>query len=250
MKIKRVKDVKVELIAGGGKCYTAIAARFCRSNKSVKDILASEYSHKLVENIVNSGHLAATEFDTFIFGIDGASRVFEAQLIRKRLASYMISSGRVDRTGGDREIVLPDDDRIFDVEGTVDGNSYNIMKILELLDSWYLNAVESGISPNDARYLMPEGSAKKIILSMNSHALIDWFKIRCCFRAAPEINSVANQILHICKEQFPDIFKDAGPSCKVLGFCPEHEQCEQMKGKILPLKEVKAAAREGRLVIQ
>ena len=38
------------------------------------------------------------EFDFFLFGVEGYSRVTEVQLVRKRLASYLIKSGRLTPT--------------------------------------------------------------------------------------------------------------------------------------------------------
>ena len=42
----------VVLIAGGGKIYTDIAARFVRSERSVEEIAASPYSREIVKNIL------------------------------------------------------------------------------------------------------------------------------------------------------------------------------------------------------
>ena len=90
MNIKKVGDGHVVLIAGGGRVYTDIAARFTRSERSLDEIIASDYNRGLVRSIVEKGHLAATEFDYFIFGVEGYSRVTEVQLVRKRVASYLI----------------------------------------------------------------------------------------------------------------------------------------------------------------
>ena len=87
---------KVLLLAGGGKIFTDIAARFVRSERSLDDIVASPYSRQIVENILSSGHRAALEFDFFLFGVEGYSRVTEVQLVRKRMASYLIKSGRAE----------------------------------------------------------------------------------------------------------------------------------------------------------
>ena len=94
-----VGDGKVVLIAGGGEIYTDLAGRFVGSTRNLEDIIASDYNKKIVENIISAGHEAALEFDYFIFGVEGYSRVAEAQLIRKRLASYMIKSGRIEKGG-------------------------------------------------------------------------------------------------------------------------------------------------------
>ena len=87
---------QVVLLAGGGKIYTDIAARFVASERELADIVASPYSRTIVQNILKSGHRAALEFDFFLFGVAGYSRVTEVQLVRKRLASYLIKSGRAE----------------------------------------------------------------------------------------------------------------------------------------------------------
>ena len=43
---------KVLLLAGGGRIFTDIAARFVRSERSLDDIVASPYSRQIVENIL------------------------------------------------------------------------------------------------------------------------------------------------------------------------------------------------------
>ena len=58
-----------------------------------------------------------------------------------------------------------------------------------------------------------------------------------CNRAQTEIRDLATKIYKLCVEASPDLFIDCGPSCKVLGYCPEGEQCEQCKGKIPTKKE-------------
>ena len=68
---------------------------------------------------------------------------------------------------------------------------------------------------------------------MNAHALLDWFKIRCCKNAQAEIRDMAWKMLRLCKEAAPDLFRDAGPSCVALGYCPEndfqHKDCRVIR---------------------
>ena len=253
MEIKRVGSGKVVLISGGGKIYTDIAARFCRSQKDLDSIIGSEYNKNIVKNILESGHLAATEFDWFIFGIEGYSRVTETQLVRKRMASYLIKSGRTETNGKRKfDIVLPEES---DVWKNARGHtlireenffpSYNervhpaaaaikmdYKQILELIESWYEDAVSLGMKEEEARYIKPQATEFKAIIGMNAHSLIDWFKIRCCNRAQTEIRDLATKMLKLCKEAAPDLFVNAGSSCIGLGYCPEKEQCDQCKGTI------------------
>ena len=54
MNITNVGEGKVYLIAGGGKTYTDVAAKFCRTERSVEDIIGSPQNLKLLHDIVSS----------------------------------------------------------------------------------------------------------------------------------------------------------------------------------------------------
>lgn len=243
-----VGEGKVYLISGGGKVNTDIAARFVKSERSVGEIIASEYDAKIVENIVKSGHLAATEFDYFVFGIEGYSRVAEVQLVRKRIASYLIKSGKCE-LGGKRQfnVVLPRGINRFvsmqDIALRDDGNgslkhhlvdtddtyvqgskislAVNSDLLLEMIEKWYQDGIRFGIREENLRYMKPQATECKAIIGMNAHALMDFFNLRCCKNASEELQDMARKMLRICKECSPDVFKDAGPNCMKYGYCPE-----------------------------
>lgn len=264
MNIKKVGEGKVHLLSGGGKCFTDVAARFVGSERSVEEIMGSEYDKGIVKNIIESGHEACTEFDYFIFGVEGYSRVTEIQLVRKRLASYMIKSGRVNK-GGKRKynIVSPDNDIMFFVvndykmkpsdimvgneslsqlipEDTDVTYDFDIFDILYMLEIWYDEGIKRGYEEEDLRYFKPQATEFKGIIGMNAHALRDWFKIRCCKNAQSEIRDMAVKMLKICKSTFPDLFADAGANCVSLKYCPENKrQHPDCKGKIITHNEVK-----------
>lgn len=227
MNIGNVGDGKVVLLSGGGKVYTDVAARFTRSERGLDDIIASPYNAKLVQNIIGKGHLAATEFDYFLFGVEGYSRVTEVQLVRKRLASYLIKSGRVEK-GGKRsfDVVVPNGILSHAADCTLpDGRTLTVSgtDLLTLMEQWYDSGVEQGYKEEELRYLKPQATEFKALIGMNAHALLDWFKIRCCKNAQAEIRDLAWKMLRLCKDAAPDLFIDAGPSCVALGYCPEND---------------------------
>lgn len=264
MNKKQVGKGKVVLISGGGKCYTDIAAKFCRSREELDSIISSEYNKNIVDSILTSGHLAATEFDYYLFGIEGYSRVTEAQLIRKRLASYMISSGRNETEGKrDFDVVMPEslDNLVVKKEIALDNIFIGNKMLCELypaltgktgyipmvcddilldLEYFYNEGVKQNLKEEDLRYMKPQATEFKAIVGMNAHSLIDWFRIRCCKRAQTEIRDMANKMLCLCKESNPDLFKYAGPSCIELGYCPENnEQDASCKDKIITKNRAK-----------
>lgn len=257
-----VGEGKVQLIAGGGRVYTDIAARFVTSERSLDEIISTPYSKELVLRIVNSGHKAALEFDYFLFGIEGYARVTEVQLVRKRIASYMIKTGRADKSGKRSfDIVIPkgiENNRLnyklpvkmftlsdgtslesYLPEGETELNYFiGVDEIMEMIEKWYDTGVKNGLPEEELRYLKPQATEFKALVGMNAHALIDWFSIRCCKKAQTEIRDLAQKMLKICKETAPELFNTAGPNCQVLGYCTENEmQHQDCRGKIITKSE-------------
>lgn len=242
---------KVMLLAGGGRIFTDIAARFVRSERELEEIAASPYSREIVRNILASNHRAALEFDYFLFGIDGYSRVTETQLVRKRIASYLIKSGRAE-LGGKRafRVVYPKEAADFAATVTLpDGSRQNLSgrDLAELTRQWYEAGVEAGLPEESLRYLKPQATVFKAIVGMNAHALLDWFAIRCCKNAQAEIRDLAWKMLALCRKAAPDLFENAGPSCVQLGYCPENRlQNIACRGKIPTRDEALEILREYR----
>lgn len=248
-----VGNGKVHLIAGGGKVWTDVAARFVRSERLVEEIIESPYSPELLHKILDSNHKAALEFDYFLFGVEGFSRVCETQLVRKRHASYLIKSGRAE-LGGNRkfDVYLPDNIKKFQVSCTAKLESPLLDKygdeceyttvtltandILEIIEEWYDTGVKIGKPEEDLRYLKPQGTTFKGIIGMNAHALYDFFAVRCCKNAQAEIRDMANKMLKLCKNVAPDLFANAGPNCRQLGYCPENSMQNASCVKKIPTR--------------
>ncbi|MCR5562445.1 MAG: FAD-dependent thymidylate synthase [Desulfovibrio sp.] len=240
---------QVMLLAGGGKIYTDIAARFVASERSLEDIAASPYSRKIVQNIISSGHRAALEFDYFIFGVAGYSRVTETQLVRKRLASYLIKSGRAELGGKRRfSVVYPEKVADFRARLTLpDGHEAMLSgrDLAELSRQWYDAGLGAGLPEEDLRYMKPQATEFKAIIGMNAHALIDWFSIRCCRNAQHEIRDLAWKMLRLCRKAAPDLFAGAGPNCVQLGYCPEGDrQNASCRGRVPTKAQALAILRE------
>lgn len=246
---KFVGDGKVVLIAGGGKIYTDIAARFVRSERALEDIVASPYSKEIVKGILSAGHFSALEFDYFLFGVEGFSRVVETQLVRKRMASYLIKSGRVELKEKRKfSVVYPKEVAEYKARVTLPNGSFvNLSgrELAELTMQWYNAGLKDGVPEEDLRYMKPQATEFKAIIGMNAHALLDWFAIRCCRNAQFEIRNLAWKMLKLCRESAPDLFANAGPNCTRLGYCPENKmQNFFCKGHVITKDEAMVLLRE------
>ena len=275
-----VGNGKVYLLAGGGKTFSDKAAMFCRKgiDTSVDDIIASPQSKAIIRSLIESRHFAALEFDKFLFAIEGYSRVTEVQMVRKRLASYMISSGRVDKHGERPfDVVLPNNisavravnrldptrlvfelsypdnqslqfetkellDPIYRVYGSPERLSINYIyrasDILSLIETWYNTGVEMGVPEEDLRYMKPQATAFRAAVLIDAANLRNWAMIRMCNRAQTEIRDLVTKMVNAATEVAPELMAGVGPTCKVLGYCPESEQCKQCKGKVPTKKQV------------
>lgn len=258
------KDIKVRLIgAMPRESYVDIAATFTRSEKSMDEIVEMPYNPKLVEKVVGMSHLATTEFDYFIFAVEGVSRVVETQLVRKRLASYLIKSGRVQKNGRrSYDIIKPSSlngfrptiklkldnvlingvdakDVLLGGEGTIEAK-LNFEDLTEILEQWYNEGVKENLPEEDLRYMKPQGTEWKGLVAMNAHSWLDWFKIRVCLNAQHEHRNLALKFMKELKAHSPHLFKNAGASCVSLGYCPENEyQHQNCKGKVITHTEAK-----------
>ena len=59
----------------------------------------------------------------------------------------------------------------------------------------------------DARFVLPNACETKIVVTMNVRTLFNFFQHRCCNRAQWEIKAVADEMLRLCKQAAPELFK-------------------------------------------
>ena len=198
----------------------SLAAKLCYSNSNIdelEDRVRGISYEDFLGKILNMGHLSVLEHASFTFGIEGISRAASHQLVRHRVASYSQQSQRyVDAHKRSGEYITPS--TIEDSEEAGSKYAALVSKIYDL----YEEMVSSGIPKEDARFILPNAAATKIIVTMNARELLHFFKLRCCERAQWEIRDMATMMLKVIKATAPSIFKDAGPAC-VEGPCSEGE---------------------------
>lgn len=199
----------------------ALAARLCYSPVGMQELLEqidTNDTDTYIDKIISLGHTSVLEHAVFTFGVEGISRVTSHQLVRHRVASYAQQSQRyVSHTKAFGTVVPP----------TVASNkeaSQIFVFTNEMLHQAYKQLVEIGVPAEDARYLLPNATETKIIITMNARELLHFFKLRCCERAQWEIREMSIKMLKLCKKTAPVIFANAGPGC-ITGSCPEGKFC-------------------------
>lgn len=182
---------------------------------------ASDNARSL-KHALESGHTSVLEHAVFTFKVEGLSRAALAQLTRHRLASFDVQSQRYVKLDN-WKMRIPD---------SIIGSRYaaEAESSMRYMMNLYQRMVEDGIPCEDARYVTPQAVTTDLIMTMNARELLHFFSLRTCNRAQWEIRELADQMLKLCMNVSPEIFKYAGPGC-VTGSCPEKRPCSQPRQK-------------------
>jgi thymidylate synthase (FAD) len=204
-------------VASAGRlCYAPVSAA------ELKETMSDDDVRRLVRGLVRSGHLSALEHASFTFAVDGISRACSHQLVRHRVASYSQQSQRYVRFSSDEGFIVPP---------RIAGSPEARAVFYEAMDNArraYDRLVELGLAEGrksesvleDARFVLPNASETKIVVTMNARELRHFFSLRCCRRAQWEINRLAWTMRHLASSVAPLLFEGTGPGCMAAG-CTE-----------------------------
>lgn len=240
--------LKVKLLAytPDADKLVAAAAKLCYSAADVDtlmDGLTADKVEAMCQKLADLGHESPIEHASYTFAVEGVSRALLAQLTRHRIASYSVQSQRyVDKS--DFDYVVPP--IIEEIGGEVLAEYKYIMQqtllsyrfLREMLELYHFEnlcsknltdeealAKAEKLANEDARFVLPNACDTRIIFTMNARSLHNFFRLRCCNRAQWEIRAMADEMLKLCREVSPVLFKNAGPSCAVTGKCSEGAMC-------------------------
>lgn len=218
----------------------ASAAKLCYSSSTISNLtenLTDEKAASFVEMLSEIGHESPIEHASFTFGIEGVSRSLLAQITRHRMASFSVKSQRYVREGAFEYVTPPDiadnpealalyeeimaeDQRKYDKLAEILKKKHIDTFLAEGKDQKTAERLAEKKAIEDARFVLPNACETQLVMTMNARSLHNFFKHRCCNRAQWEIREIANQMLKLCLEVAPNLFKNAGPSC-INGSCPE-----------------------------
>jgi thymidylate synthase (FAD) len=218
----------------------ASAAKLCYSSATIDTLmegLTDEKSAAFVDMLAEIGHESPIEHATFTFGVEGVSRSLLAQLTRHRMASYSVQSQRYVREKMFDYVLPPEIEAIPEAAAeyrqAMEEDQAHYDRLTAILKDKHLkDMLDSGMDEKeanraaekkaieDARFVLPNACATKLIMTMNARSLMNFFHHRCCNRAQWEIRELAEEMYKLCVEAAPHLFRKAGPKC-VNGACPE-----------------------------
>ena len=216
----------------------ACAAKLCYAAADIDTVyegLTEEKTASFLEMLNSIGHESPIEHASFTFGIEGVSRSLLAQITRHRIASFSVQSQRYVKEEGFQFVLPPEIEALPEAKEEFlrameeDQKHYERLTALlkEKHQAAFLAAGETAAARKaekkaieDARFVLPNACATKMICTMNARSLLNFFSHRCCNRAQWEIRELATQMLKEVKAVAPHLFEKAGPPC-LRGACPE-----------------------------
>lgn len=234
--------MKVELLAYTPEAdkLVAAAAKLCYAKSDIDSLLLNltpEKTEAFLDKLMGLGHESPVEHASFTFGIEGVSRTLLAQLTRHRIASFSVQSQRYVDKSGFSYITPPEvadcPEALSVYLESMERAAKDYDRLRQLLIEKHTKvlvaegksekdalAVAEKMANEDARFVLPGACDTRIIMTMNTRSLYNFFKLRCCNRAQWEIRDMAWQMLALVKKASPLLFRGAGPAC-AKGGCSE-----------------------------
>lgn len=245
----------------------ASAGKLCYSSSDIHSLMerqTPEETERFINLLNSMGHESPLEHVSFSFGVEGISRITEIQLVRHRIASYSIQSGRYVKRDCPEYIIpigIKENTLALDYySGMIAKNidDYNNLFLILMLD--YIGFSEEHIKSlsiekrielvaefksknkkeyfklekiaiENARYGQFQSISTKIVFTMNLRSLINFTRHRECSRAQDEIQELAKEVIRIINEEHPILGKLLGAPCR-FGKCPEGaKSCGKPKGE-------------------
>lgn len=190
--------------------------RYARVCYKSEDNIISGSGVYFLNSIINRGHESVIEHEkvTVLFIID---RGVSHEVVRHRIASYSQESTRYcnysrEKFGNQITVIEP----FFFVGKPV----YDLWEQTCILaETNYMDLLSKGVSPQEARSILPNSLKTEIVVTFNIREWRHFFKLRCSVAAHPQMRQVSIPLLLTFKKHIPVLFDDIDYD---IGFSPEH----------------------------
>lgn len=185
VKFPNIEWLKIVVAIGKTSYYNE---SFFEILKKVKDEDIEPFFIKLID----MGHESVLEHITFTFDVFDISRWAANQLVRHRIASYTQKSLRKIRPVTVDEFVVDKDfpEKLRPA----------LIKYYAMVVKFYTDLVERGVSPDDARAVLPGSIKTEVVWTINLRGLRNFLKQRKMPEASPEMRELSNKIISIFEE--------------------------------------------------
>lgn len=190
-------DVQLERATPRMAELVDLAAQHCF--KHPQTISAREKTHTLVRYLLSADHTSPFEHCVFTFRINNFSRSGLAQLTRHRMAGYTVTSQHYQEYS--------------DYPFIVQNYNPRYERAFQVAIEEYKALIAEGVDKSEARQVLPNAMGCALVMTINARSLINFFRQRLCKRNCAEILNLAQRMLTICTQNFPQLFAYVHAPC-------------------------------------
>lgn len=168
--------------------------------------ITEESAERFIKNLLHRHHESVIEHQNISVRVI-CDRGVTHEIVRHRIASYSQESTRYcnysnDKFANELTFIKP----CFWEESA---ENYKIWEdAMSTIEKTYMQMIQAGITPQEARSILPNSIKTEIVITMNLREWRHFFKLRCDKAAHPQMIEVAKMILDLFKEKIPVIFED------------------------------------------
>ena len=164
---------------------------------------------RFTKALISRGHEAPLEFADLTFDIT-TSRAVLAEITRHRLSSFCVESQRYIRENdtGDISFIQPEWYDPESGDSIVQLSSAAWRSAMEQAEKAYESLSDLGLKPEQAREVLPNSTACRIIMKANVREWRHIFELRCSPAAYPQMRSLALMMLRLSADAVPVAFDD------------------------------------------
>lgn len=180
-----------------------LCGRVCYKSESR---ITEDSAIKFVRNILNSGHESVLEHEKITVRIV-CDRGVSHEIVRHRIASYSQESTRYcnyskDGFGNELTFIRP----LFWKDNRQQMTNWE--RSMADMEHDYIQAIQAGATPQEARSVLPNSLKTEIIVTMNLREWRHFFKLRTSSKAHPQMREISIPLLAAFKTLIPVVFDD------------------------------------------
>lgn len=178
--------------------------RYGRVCYKSEELITNDSAVTFVEKILKSGHESVIEHEKISVRVI-CDRGVSHEIVRHRIASYSQESTRYcnywkDKFGSELTFIKP----VFWNENS---REYKIWRdMMGEIENQYMNLIQLGVKPQEARSILPNSLKTEIIITMNLREWRHFFRLRTSSAAHPQMQEVAGMILDEFRVKIPVLF--------------------------------------------
>ena len=172
--------------------------------------ITEDSAERFVKNLMNKNHESVLEHVNISVRVI-CDRGVTHEIVRHRIASYSQESTRYcnysnDKFGNELTFIKP---CFWNGENVHRAFEYKLWKSeCERIEQTYFTLIRNGVTPQEARSILPNSIKTEIVMTMNLREWRHFFRLRCDKAAHPQMREIANMILKEFKSSIPVVFDE------------------------------------------